>query len=197
MIITILTILSFAVSLYAFLCLISILMSWFPGAKFTSIGRFIDSLTSPYLNFFSKKIPLAFGRIDFSPIISIGILSIVTSILSGISSTGRIYVGGIFDMILRMLWETVLWLASLLLVVIIVRLIVLVINKGHTDYNSPWYNVDQFLNRITFTITKLFIKKSFSYQTALIVSAVTVLVFIVVGTVLIYNLRMLFLAMPF
>ena len=85
MISAILGILSAAVTIYTMLCFLNIIISWFPGAKFTSIGRAISALTDPYMNFFSRSGWLTFGNIDFSPILSIGILSVISSILGGMS----------------------------------------------------------------------------------------------------------------
>ena len=52
MISSILSLLSAAVSIYTILCLIDIFMSWLPGIKFTSFGRFISAITEPYMGFF-------------------------------------------------------------------------------------------------------------------------------------------------
>ena len=54
MISSILSLLSAAVSIYTILCLIDIFMSWLPGIKFTSFGRFISAITEPYMGFFFK-----------------------------------------------------------------------------------------------------------------------------------------------
>ena len=51
----VLSILSGLIVIYTVLCLISIFMTWIPGAKFTKFGKVISSITDPYLNFFSKR----------------------------------------------------------------------------------------------------------------------------------------------
>ena len=104
MISTILSILSAALMIYTIMCFINILMSWIPGLKFTAFGRFISSATDSYLNFFSKKGLFRIGMIDFSPIISLGILSLASSILGGIQSSGVIHFGGILATIIVNLW---------------------------------------------------------------------------------------------
>ena len=50
----ILSLLSAVLTVYTVLCFINIIMSWLPGVKFTAFGKFISSVTDPYLTFFSK-----------------------------------------------------------------------------------------------------------------------------------------------
>ena len=118
----ILGLLSAAVTIYTILCFINIIISWFPGAKFTSIGKMISALTDPYMNFFSRSGWLRFGNIDFSPILSIGVLSVISSILGGITSTGRIYIGGILATIIAMLWNVGSSLLSIVFLLVLIRL---------------------------------------------------------------------------
>lgn len=64
---------SLAITLYSWLLIIYILMSWFPGARDTSFGEMIGSLCEPYLEIFRRFIP-PLGMIDFSPIVAIIVL---------------------------------------------------------------------------------------------------------------------------
>ena len=50
----ILSLLSAVLTVYTILCFINIIMSWLPGVKFTAFGKFISSVTDPYLTFFFK-----------------------------------------------------------------------------------------------------------------------------------------------
>ena len=89
----ILSILAGMLSLYTLLCFIYILMSWFPGARFTKFGHIMSAICEPYMNLFRKMSFLRIGNIDFSPIVSIGILSLASAILAGIQRTGAIFFG--------------------------------------------------------------------------------------------------------
>ncbi len=64
---------SLAITLYSWLLIIYILMSWFPGARDTSFGEMIGRLCEPYLEIFRRFIP-PLGMIDFSPIVAIIVL---------------------------------------------------------------------------------------------------------------------------
>ncbi|MCT2538044.1 YggT family protein [Aquibacillus koreensis] len=66
-------ILAMAVQIYSFALIAYILMSWFPGAKESSFGRFLSSICEPYLEPFRKIIP-PLGMIDISPIVAILVL---------------------------------------------------------------------------------------------------------------------------
>lgn len=197
MISTILTFLSAVVSLYTILCFIDIIMSWLPGVKFTAFGRFISSLCDPYMYFFSKKGWLRFGNVDFSPIISIGILSLISSILGRITATGRIYIGGILASIISMFWSIISSVCSLIILLVFIRWIVLLIKKGETSYNSSWYQLDIMLTKITDRIVKIFAKGHISYQKALLISWIALSVLLFGGNVVINILCNLCYAIPF
>ena len=185
MIQTILSILAGVLALYTFLCFIYILMSWFPGAKFTKFGHFMTAICEPYMGLFRKMSFLRIGNIDFSPIVSLGILSLASAILAGIQRTGRIFFGGILGTILSSLWSITSSIIGIFTLLIFIRWIVLLINKGRTSYESGWNQVDMILNKMTYKIAGTFSKKSMSYQTSILMSWIILLVALGVGHFLI------------
>lgn len=60
--------------LYQFAIIGYILMSWFPGARQSSIGRFLGSIVEPYLEPFRRIIP-PIGMLDISAIVALFVLS--------------------------------------------------------------------------------------------------------------------------
>lgn len=166
----VLSILSGLVVLYTVLCLISIFMTWIPGAKFTKFGKVISAITDPYLNLFSKRGWFRVGNIDFSPILAIGILSILSSIIGGIATSGRIHFGGILAMILGMIWSLISTLLGIFILLILIRWIVLLVNKGQVSTNSAWYQVDLMLQKFVYKIGNTFFRNNLTYQKALLVS---------------------------
>lgn len=197
MIQTILSILAAALSLYTLLCFIYILMSWFPGARFTKFGHFMTTICEPYMSLFRKMSFLRIGNIDFSPIVSIGLLSLASAILAGIQRTGRIFFGGILGTVLNSLWGIASSIIGIFTLLILIRWIVLLINKGRTSYDSGWNQVDMILNKMTYKIAGTFSKKTMSYQTSLLLSWISLLVSLVVGHILIDILVSLCYKMPF
>ena len=171
---TILSFLSAAIIIYTIICLISIFMTWIPGAKFTKFGKIISAITDPYLRIFSGRGWLRFGNIDFSPILAIGILSLLSSILGGITSTGRIYFGGILATIISMLWSVCSSILTIFFLLILIRWIVLLVNKGQVSVNSAWYQVDMLLQKFVYKIGNTFFKTNLTYQKALLVSWISI-----------------------
>lgn len=73
---TIMSVISIVFSIYSFMLIAYILMSWVPAAQGSSFGRLLAKACEPYLGFFRKFIP-PIGMIDFSPIIAILLLSFI------------------------------------------------------------------------------------------------------------------------
>jgi YggT family protein len=76
---------------YVVLIFIRILMSWFQSIPYhpvlSAFLRFVDDVTSPYLNLFRRFIPLARlgpAAIDLSPIVATFVLLIVGGIVANI-----------------------------------------------------------------------------------------------------------------
>ncbi|MHA6258630.1 YggT family protein [Sporosarcina sp. CAU 1771] len=59
-----------AISIYSFLLIIYILMSWVPSTRETKFGQMLGKVVEPYLAFFRQFIP-PLGMIDISPIVAI------------------------------------------------------------------------------------------------------------------------------
>lgn len=181
---TILSFLSAAIIIYTIICLISIFMTWIPGAKFTKFGKIISTITDPYLRIFSGRGWLRFGNIDFSPILAIGILSLLSSILGGITSTGRIYFGGILATIISMLWSVCSSILTIFFLLILIRWIVLLVNKGQVSTNSAWYQLDLMLQKFVYKLGNTFFKNNLTYQKALLVSWISILVIMTILRIL-------------
>lgn len=193
----ILSLLSAVVVIYTILCFIDIIMSWFPGLKFTGFGKFISKVCDPYLNFFSKKGLMRIGNIDFSPIISIGILSLLSSILGGITTTGTVSFGRILGSIINMIWSLGSTMLTVLFILTLVRWIVLLVKNGQTDYNSGWYQVDAMIQRFCYKVSYTFTKKNMSYQKSLLINWIVYLATLSVCSVLFRILVSLCYRIPF
>ncbi|MGD6803600.1 YggT family protein [Rossellomorea vietnamensis] len=57
------------IDIYSWALIIYILMSWFPNARETAIGKFLARICEPYLEPFRKIVP-SIGMIDISPIVA-------------------------------------------------------------------------------------------------------------------------------
>ncbi|GEL75954.1 YggT family protein [Tenuibacillus multivorans] len=66
-----------AIQIYSFALIAYILMSWFPGARDSSIGQFLGKICEPFLEPFRRIIP-PLGMIDISPIVAIIVLNLAS-----------------------------------------------------------------------------------------------------------------------
>lgn len=64
------TILDFAFTVYQYMIIAYILMSWVPQMRDTGIGQLLERLVEPYLAPFRRFIP-TLGFIDISPIVAL------------------------------------------------------------------------------------------------------------------------------
>lgn len=93
------------IELYSFLIWIRIIMSWFrpyprPGSFTYYIARTVD----PYLGLFRSD-KARIGMLDFSPIIAIGVLAVVQSLLAVYGSFGFLTLGIILAQIISAIWS--------------------------------------------------------------------------------------------
>lgn len=70
------------IDFYSLLIVVYVLMSWFrPSAGFMfEIYRTLGTIVEPWLGIFRKIVPMM-GMIDFSPIVAIIALSVISSLL--------------------------------------------------------------------------------------------------------------------
>ena len=66
------------ITYYSWALIVYILMSWFPNARDTSIGRFLARICEPYLEPFRRIIP-PFGMMDVSPIVAFLVLNFAST----------------------------------------------------------------------------------------------------------------------
>ena len=80
-------VLSQTLSIYSFILIIRVLLTWFPNLDWSNpILSNISAITDPYLNIFRGIIP-AIGGIDISPILAFIILSVAESSLKTVAIT--------------------------------------------------------------------------------------------------------------
>lgn len=186
-----------AVSLYATLCFVRIIITWIPRAQYSGFGRFLSSLCDPYMNLFSR-LPLRIGGLDFSPMISIGLLSLLSSILGNTAQTGRIYIGGILSYLVVLIWSVFSSLAAILLIAVIIRYFVLIFSRSSTGYNSVWSAFDNALSSIVFKISSLLAGKNpMSYKKALGLTILELIVALICGRIIIQVIIGLLVRIPF
>lgn len=160
------------INIYLFLCFIRILLSWIPQAAYSSFGRILSSICDPYLNWFRRFRFTRIGMVDFSPVLSLGILSIAAELITTLAATGRISLWGLFISFIQLIWSFAGFILNLLIIFLVIRLIYDL--SGSSNGSPFWYNLDRFLNPVISKITGLFSWRM-QYRTRLIVTLIAVL----------------------
>ena len=161
------------INVYLFLCFIKILLSWVPSAAYSSFGRMLSSICDPYLNWFRRFRFPRIGMVDFSPVLSLGILSIAAQLITSLLTTGTISLWGLCVSIIELLWSFIGFMLNLLIIFLIIRL-------GYDLFGSSssspfWYNLDRFLSPVIAKVTGFFPQKPLQYRTRLILTILIII----------------------
>ncbi|MFC6171753.1 YggT family protein [Loigolactobacillus jiayinensis] len=62
------------IDIYMFIIVIYVLLSWFPNAYQTKLGRLLGRISEPYLNIFYRFVPPIAG-LSFAPLVALIVLS--------------------------------------------------------------------------------------------------------------------------
>lgn len=180
-----------AVSLYSTLCFFRIILTWFPSLNYSAIGKFLSSICDPYLNLFSR-LPLRIGMFDFTAMIAIGILYVISSILGNISASGYISLSMILANLLGIVWSIASSIATVIMIIFIVRYLVSIFSRTSNQYDSPWQRFDDAIRNMVFKICNFFTGgRSISYKTALLIDSIAMLAILILSSFL-YRWLMVF-----
>ena len=206
-------------TIYSLLCSIRIILTWIPGIS-NGFTNFLSRICDPYLNIFSRLGIFRFGAIDFSPVISLGLLALLSTISSSLAQAGTITLGFILALIIQMAWNVISSIIGFLLIVLIIRFIVLLFQNNSYNGSQFWrqfdyaanlfidsksYNGSQFwrqfdyaLNPVIYKIVAPFSKgRMVPYKIALLISIISLFVVKFAGSLFIFQLTRLFKMIPF
>lgn len=161
------------INIYLFLCFIKILLSWVPSAAYSSFGRTLSSICDPYLNWFRRFKFTQIGMVDFSPVLSLGLLSITAQLISTLVTTGTISLWGLAAAMIQLIWSFVGFLLNFLLIFLVVRLIYDIF--GSSNGSPFWYNLDRLLNPVISKATGVFPQRNVTYRSRLIITIILIL----------------------
>lgn len=161
------------INIYLFLCFVRILLTWVPSAAYSSFGQMLASICDPYLNWFKRFRFTRIGMVDFSPILSLGILSIAADLISTILIAGVISPWTVFASIIQLIWSFFSFILNLTIIFLIVRL---VYDLTASSNNTPfWYNLDRLLNPVIAKLTGFIPPNNMRYRARLITTIVLLL----------------------
>ena len=189
--------LSQLVQLYSFVCVIYILLTWMPSLRYSAFGRALASICEPFLRLFSRFRFTRVGMVDFSPILALGALSVVSMALRRFAYTGTFSFGFILAGLVQVVWSFFSYLLTILLIFLAARVIYdIFFSRGA---RGPfWIMLDNFLNPIISFASQIFFRSGGSlYRTRLIVTLACALVLRVGGGILANALTYLAASIPF
>lgn len=177
------SLLAAALSLYAMMCFVRIILTWIPSLNYSKFGHFMAAACDPYMNYFRRFRFLRFGSVDFSPILSLGLLVAISNIFSNIALTGRFGVGYIFASIVSVFWSLISSVIGFLIILLIIRLVALFLSKSG---NSLWYSLDSTLNPVVYKLAGIFRGRNtfMTQKTAYIITIVALFVIRLLGGIL-------------
>jgi len=183
------------ISVYSLVCVIRVLLSWIPEFEYTQAGRILARICDPYLNWFRRFSFTRIGSVDFSPVVAIGVLSVIAQVLPGIGVTGHISIGIILAGILSVVWSFFSFFLIILILALAIRLLYDIFNRY--GYSQFWTMLDRFINPSISRVSGFFGReKPMPYRTALIL---TLLVMIAAWILLHYGviyIRTFFFTLP-
>jgi len=180
----VLSLLSLLLNIYMLIIFFRILLTWFSGFGTGGIIDFLSQITDPYLNWFRRFSFLRLGFLDLSPIVALGVLSLVNNILRMLASFGRISIGIILALALQAVWSAVSFFLGFFILILILRLIAFLLRQSGA--NPFWNVIETISNPVLYRINRIFFRgRIVKHLTALLVS--------IIGLALVYvALRFLF-----
>ena len=160
--------LSFLVGVYMMIIFVRIILSWFAGMDQGRLPGILAKVTDPYLDWFHRFPALRMGFLDLSPIVALGVLSLVNRVLNILANYVTISIGIILAIILQTAWGAVAFFLGFLVIVLILRLIIHFISQSG---GSVWRIIDGLSQPVINRINRhIFKNRIVNFTTSLILS---------------------------
>ncbi len=184
------------ISVYTMLCFVRIILTWIPNLNYSKFGQLLASICDPYMNYFRNIRFLCIGNMDFSPVLSIGLLVVASNLLSTLAVTGQLKIGYLIASIISMIWSILASILSFLIILLIIRVIALFVSKGNSTF---WYSLDKTLNPVVYKVAGIFRGRNtfMTQKTAYVITIVTIFVLRIAGNILFSVVAGLFTRLPF
>jgi len=161
-------ILSSCVSIYMFVIVARIILTWFSGN--IRVPDILSRITDPYLNWFRRFSFLRIGYIDLSPIAGLMVLTITNSILLFLAQYGRITLGITLALIIQSVMSAVSFVIFFLIIVLGLRLIAYMMNSD--VFSGFWRIIDTISQQVTYRVNSIIFKgRIVNFVTGILVSA--------------------------
>jgi YggT family protein len=164
---------------------VRIILTWFTWSGDSGLVDILSRITDPYLDWFRRFSALRVGFLDLSPIVALGLLSLLNRILSTLAYFGRITIGIILALAVQAVWAAVSFILGFLIVILILRLIAQIMRR---NINSPfWRIVDTISKPALFRINRFIFKdRIVDFRTGIILSIVSLALIYMILQILVF-----------
>ena len=161
--------LSLLLNIYMIIVFVRIILTWFSGFGTSRLQEILAVITDPYLNWFRRFDALRVANLDLSPIVALGVLSLVNRIVNSLAIYGTISIGIILAMVLQALWGAVSFFLGFLIILLVLRFIAHLSNQSSAS--RFWRAIDTISQPVIFRINRFIFKdRIMTFGTSIILS---------------------------
>ena len=189
-------VLSFIINIYMVIIFIRIIITWFSWMGNSGFQGILARITDPYLFWFRRFQFLRVGFLDLSPIVALGVLSLVNRIFTTLAHYGSITIGIILALVLQAVWGAVSFFLGFLIIVLVLRLISDFSRRG--SYGPFRRIIDTISQPVLFRINRIFFRNRIvNFRTGLILSIVSLLALYLILRFLVSLVTIMLAKLPF
>ena len=183
-------------NIYMLIIFFRIILTWFQGFGNDGIIDFLSVITDPYLNWFRRFSFLRLGFLDLSPILALGVLTLLNRVLGMLASYGRISIGIVLALALQAVWGAVSFILGFLILLLILRLIAFLFSQSGAN---PFWNVIETISQpVLYRITRIFFSgRIVKHITALLVSIASLVIVYIALRLLFAIISTMLVRLPF
>ena len=174
-----------AVSLYSLLCIARVFFTWLPDLNYSPFGKLLARICDPWLNLFRSFNPFKNSPLDISPMIAVGALMMISSVLKQMIFRRSFSVFAILSAAISVIWSICSSILTFFNLLLAIRLVAELLGRTQS---SIWYTIDRVLNPVLYKVCTFFLGNRFVRpKTAMIITLTCSIVIQLVAGTLIYR----------
>lgn len=183
--------------IYSLLCSIRIILTWIPDLR-NGFTNFLSRICDPYLDFFTRRRMLVIGALDFSCILALAVLYMLSILTMQLGMSGSLTFGFILAVLVETLWSIISSIFSFLTLLFAIRFIVILCQRNSFHVSTIWKLFDSAFTPIIYKIANTFSGgKLIPYKTALLIDIIVMILFLIAGSLFFTQLNKLIMLIPF
>ncbi|GAB1433760.1 YggT family protein [Spirochaetota bacterium] len=164
--------LSLAASIFMLLCIIRIMLSWFPVHANGRHKEVLGKITDPYLEVWQRFRFLRVGNVDFSPIAGLAVLSCLSRLFN-MASYGALSFGSAIALVIEVIWSPIAFLLLFFAALTGARIVAYLARWN--SLHPAWRTIDAIINPVVLFIKRLIYRNRIVNYLQGLISALVVL----------------------